>query len=87
MTAQEGTGAGPGLGQLGIRLGVGALLVLAALLALQHRSQQDREGRAAFPLLSGNIRVSALSAPVEILRDERGIPHVLAAGEREGWVG
>lgn len=78
---------GPGLGQLGIRLGLGALLVLAALLLIQQRSQDERREQAAFPLSSGTIRISELAAPVEILRDVRGIPHILASDEREGWFG
>jgi len=82
-----GLGAGPGLGQLGLRLGVGALVVLGALLVLQQRGERERAGQGALPLSSGTIRLSELTARVEILRDARGIPHVLAAAEQEGWFG
>jgi len=92
MGSQEGSragglGAGPGLGQLGLRLGLGALLVIGALLLIQQRSEREREAAAVLPLSSGTIRLPELTARVEILRDARGIPHVLAAAEREGWFG
>lgn len=92
MGSQEGSkagglGAGPGLGQLGLRLALGAVLVLGALMLVQQRGERERAARAVLPLSSGTIRLSELRGRVEILRDARGIPHVLAAAEREGWFG
>ena len=34
--------------------------------------------RRSFPQTSGTIALAGLSAPVDVLRDERGIPHVYA---------
>jgi penicillin amidase len=80
-------GATPGLQQLGIRLLIGAVLVIVALLLLQRRGTEDRLERESFALVSGTIRISELAAPVEILRDARGIPHVMASDENEAWFG
>lgn len=35
--------------------------------------------RRPFPQVDGNIKISGLKAPVEILRDEDGVPHIYAA--------
>jgi penicillin amidase len=88
MSAGEGEGTeqgGPGLSQLGVRLLAGAVLVIAALLVAQRWGADDRRERESFALESGTIRISELSAPVEVLRDARGIPHLAARSEREGW--
>jgi penicillin amidase len=77
----------PGLPQLGARLLIGALIVIAALLLIQRWGAADRRERESFALVSGTIRISDLSAAVEILRDARGIPHVIARREAEGWFG
>lgn len=88
MSVREGEGGesrGPGLPQLGARLGIGAVLVIAALLLAQRWGADDRRQRESFALASGTIRVAELEAPVEVLRDGRGIPHIAARSEREGW--
>jgi penicillin amidase len=77
----------PGLPQLGARLLIGALLMVAVLLLMQRWGAEERRERQSFALSSGTIRISDLSAPVEILRDARGIPHVIARREAEGWFG
>ena len=77
----------PGFSQLGARLLMGALLVIAALLLMQRWGADDRRERESFALVSGTIRISDLAQPVEILRDARGIPHVIARREAEGWFG
>jgi penicillin amidase len=66
---------------------LGAILVIAALLLVQRWGASDRRERESFALASGTIRISELTAPVEILRDSRGIPHLAAAGENEAWFG
>jgi len=76
-----------GLPQLGARLLIGALLVIATLLLIQRWGEEDRRDRESFALVSGTIRISDLAAPVEILRDVRGIPHLIARRESEGWFG
>jgi penicillin amidase len=50
-----------------------ALLVLAAVVAVEILL------RASLPRLDGQVRQSALSAPVQITRDARGVPTVAAA--------
>jgi penicillin amidase len=77
----------PGLPQLGARLLIGALLMVAVLLFMQRWGADERRERQSFALSSGTIRISDLSVPVEILRDARGIPHVIARREAEGWFG
>ena len=34
---------------------------------------------------TGTIRLSDLSTTVEVLRDDRGVPHVISESETEGW--
>ena len=83
----QAEGDTPGLGQLGVRLLVGALLMIALLLLLHNWREGDRQDREAFASVSGTIRISELAAPVEILRDVRGIPHIRADREADGWFG
>jgi len=90
MSVSEGEkieGPAPGLPQLGAGLLIGALVVIAALLLMQRWGVDDRRDRESFALVSGTIRISDLDQPVEILRDARGIPHVIAPRESEGWFG
>jgi penicillin amidase len=72
---------------LGVRLLLGALLLVVLLLVAQRWDDRDQRERASFALVSGTIRISELQAPVEILRDAQGIPHVISRGEDEGWFG
>jgi len=88
MSVSEGSQAEkptPGLPQLGGRLIAGALLILVALLISQRWGASDRAERESFAPVSGTIRISNLEAPVEVLRDVRGIPHLIAERESEGW--
>src|SRR5262249_3009976 len=39
----------------------------------------------SLPRIDGETRVKGLAAPVEILRDGEGIPHIYAKSERDGW--
>lgn len=77
----------PSLRQLGARLLFGALLLIAVLLSIQRWGADDRLERESFALVAGTIRISELSAPVEILRDARGIPHIIAKSESAAWFG
>ncbi len=64
-------------------LGLAAVLTTAAtLLALPLIALQ-----AAFPHLEGRLEVTGAQAPIEILRDAHGIPHIFAAHERDAWFG
>lgn len=75
-------------GRAGLALGF-ALLVAAVVgaWATNQRVAADRAARAAFPLVAGQLRVEGLGEPLEIDRDERGIPHVVAASEVDAWFG
>jgi penicillin amidase len=39
--------------------------------------------RLSLPALSGELEIAGLDAPVEVLRDAHGIPHIYAASERD----
>ncbi|HEV3277545.1 MAG TPA: penicillin acylase family protein [Terriglobia bacterium] len=52
------------------------VIVLLALLALSIWSW--RRVRAALPQLDGSVSVPGLAAPVQVLRDARGVPHLRA---------
>ena len=84
--SKSGRGA-PGLAQLGVRLLVGAALVLALLFGLLRSRSLGVDARDARISSTGTIRIAKLASPVEILRDARGIPHVFAEHESEAWFG
>ena len=83
---KSGRGA-PGLAELGVRLLIGAVVVVAALFALQRSRGLGLDGPGWLAASSGTIRIAALRKPVEILRDARGIPHVFAQVESDAWFG
>lgn len=90
MSVSEGPqaeGGEPGLPQLGVRLLAGALVILLGLFLAQGWDADGRAARESFALAAGTIRLADLPAPVEILRDKRGVPHILADRDREGWFG
>ncbi len=41
--------------------------------------------RASLPPLDGEFRVSGLTAPVEVVFDRHGVPHVYASGPEDAW--
>jgi penicillin amidase len=43
--------------------------------------------RASLPQTSGVVRVAGLTAPVEIVRDRYGIPHISAKSDADAWFG
>ncbi len=55
-------------------------LALAFLLAGAWLFVQE-----SLPQLEGEASAKGLAAPVEILRDAEGVPHIFAASERDGW--
>jgi penicillin amidase len=63
-----------------------ALLVVLAVAAIE-RGRRRGEARSAFPEVRGRLRVSGVLAPLEVLRDARGIPHVDAASEADAFFG
>jgi penicillin amidase len=63
-----------------LRIVTGLLLVVVLALAgaffwLRH----------SLPTLEGEVVARGVSAPVEIVRDKEGVPHIRAATERDGW--
>lgn len=42
--------------------------------------------RAALPPLDGTLHVPGLGAPVEVLRDPEGVPHIRAASQRDAFL-
>ena len=42
--------------------------------------------RAALPPLDGTLRLPGLTAPVEVLRDPEGVPHIRAANQRDAFL-
>ena len=75
-------------GRVGLLLAVLLLLAGAAgVWAFSLRVAGERAARGAFPLVAGQLRVEGLAARVQIDRDARGIPHVLADAEADAWFG
>ncbi len=60
-------------------LGLGVLVLLLASAAAWLYLQQS------LPKLDGEAVAKGLSAPVEIVRDQEGVPHIFAKSERDGW--
>lgn len=68
--------------------GLAAVTLLAGLIWLgAHAADRVAVVQAAFPLESGRRAVEGLGAPVSILRDARGIPHIEVAVDLEAWCG
>lgn len=65
-----------------------AVCALAAIALVAARQATERRAvQRAIPLLDGTLAVAGLEAPLEIVRDVRGIPHVRAASERDAYFG
>ena len=65
-----------------------AILAIVSGLVLGVRFLSQRAAtHGAFPLADGEIEVEGLTAPVEILRDARGVPHVRARSEADAFLG
>ena len=67
------------------RLGTVLLYVLLTVLLLAVAAWIYL--RQSLPQLDGSIKVSGASAPIEIVRDAEGVPHVFAASERDAAFG
>jgi len=67
-----------------------ALVVILACGAwlLQQRAQDvRRRAEAGWPRVEGRFEAAGLDAPIEIVRDARGVPHVAASSERDAYFG
>jgi penicillin amidase len=58
---------------------IGLLLLLAAALGLWY-------ARQTLPALDGQLRLSGLSAPVQVRRDASDVTHIQAARSRDAWM-
>lgn len=79
--------AAPTPSRLGARSVFLIALAVAGLVFFQRTHEADQRAAAAFPPNSGTIRLAGLPGPIEILRDDRGVPHIRAESESEGWFG
>ncbi|MCP5055099.1 MAG: penicillin acylase family protein [bacterium] len=67
-------------------VGVGAVLLVALLCgAFWLDARNTRRGR--YPKIEGTLSVSGLAAPMRILRDRAGVPHIRASSEADAWYG
>ena len=57
---------------------LGGLLALVVVLALAAAGVAYIALRNTVPSLSGSLAIPGLSAPVEVVRDREGVPHVFA---------
>jgi penicillin amidase len=90
MSAPVGGARAHGLRRLARRGAVVVAVVAAGALALDlglGALRARREAYVAQPRMEGELRVPGLTAPVEISRDARGIPHVEAASESDALFG
>ena len=68
--------------------GGAALCALCAMLVVGYYLLDARRAvRAAYPTSDGRLRVADLRAPVVVLRDLRGVPHIEAASEWDAYFG
>lgn len=83
-----GTGSGwrSHLGR-GLGWGLIALAVAAGIVALARDLARRRDTQAAHPIERGRLLVAGAEAPLAILRDRAGVPHVRAASERDAYFG
>ena len=67
------------------RFVAGIALLALALVGLLRWSEGRRALRASYPPFEGTLVVAGVEAPVSIVRDRRGVPHVRAASEHDAW--
>ena len=61
------------------------VLLIVALICALAGALSWWWARESLPQLDGELRVSGLTGPVEILFDSHGVPHVYAAGPEDAW--
>ncbi len=59
------------------------LVVIVVVLALAAGGFAAYTVRRSFPQTSGNLSLPGLQAPVEVIRDQQGIPHLYAANSHD----
>ena len=75
-----------------VRIGWLELVLLAIVASIVvffgfERGRSRTAARRAFPQWEGQLHVVGLHAPVTLLRDAAGVPHVLAENEADAWFG
>lgn len=60
-------------------------LLLLAVLVTARRIEERRALRRAWPTYQGTLTLAGLGAPVKVVRDRRGVPHLRARTERDAW--
>jgi penicillin amidase len=68
-----------------VRFVAGIALLFLAVVGLLRWTEGRRALHASHPPQSGTLVVAGVDAPVAIVRDRRGVPHVRAANERDAW--
>ena len=61
------------------------ILLLTILLAAAAAGALWWWARQSLPVLDGEVTVSGLAAPVEVVFDGHGVPHVYASGSEDAW--
>jgi len=64
-----------------------ALTIAVGWVLLQRAGDARRVERAGRPQIDGRLQARGLEAPIWILRDERGVPHVEAEHESDAYFG
>ena len=65
---------------------IGRLLVLVVLLALAGGGGSYLWLRNSLPAASGTLAIAGLSAPVEVVRDREGVPHIFAKSSDDLYI-
>ena len=66
-----------------LRRALAAALVVAGVAAAAGSWFYYDATRGPLPTTAGRLEVRGLDAPVEVLRDARGVPHIVAASSRD----
>ena len=70
-----------------LALGVAALLLVLGAVLVARNFGAQRTLERALPVVDGRFAVNGLDAPLTILRDGHGVPHIWAKSERDAWFG
>ena len=68
-----------------VRFVAGIALAALAVVSLLRWTEQRRALRASHPPQEGTLVVAGIEAPITLLRDRRGVPHVRASSEHDAW--
>jgi penicillin amidase len=63
-----------------------ALVVLVAIVGISAYAWFRSAQRAAMPTLDGTVSIAGLTAPVNVIRDQQGVPHITASNLEDLFV-